>query len=61
MKLTTHNLRSCLTLAETIGSVKEAHMYDAHFISVEGVTTDGDQFTVTLNLKEEKEDAEELE
>ena len=56
MKLTANNLRLCMELAERIGTVTEAHMYDAHFISVEGAAGDGSKFTVTVNVKEENKD-----
>lgn len=57
MKLSVANLRLCLELAERIGKVTDAHFYNEDFISVEGCANDGQKFTVTLDMKEAKQDA----
>jgi hypothetical protein len=60
MKLHSGHLRSCLNLAEGIGSITEANLHDNDFIKVAGVTDDGREFYVSINIldkKEEKEDA----
>jgi hypothetical protein len=60
MKLHSGHLRSCLNLAEGVGSIQEVGMYENDFIKVAGVTDDGKEFYVSINIldnKEEKEDA----
>ena len=54
MKFTASTLRLCMDLAERIGTVVEAHMYGAEFITVDGQTHDGRVFTITMNVKEEE-------
>lgn len=59
MKLHSGHLRSSLNLAEGIGSITEAKLFDNDFIKVAGVTDDGREFYVSINIldkKEEKED-----
>lgn len=42
-------------LAVGVGQVTCAMMYDNGFMTVEGVTTDGKKFSVTLSIKGEDE------
>ena len=61
MKLTSGTLRLCMELAERIGTVIDAHMYGNSFISVDGESNDGKEFSIALRIKEEEKNAEELE
>lgn len=58
--------RHMLNVAENIGDINEIHQGDwlgkAERIDINGITQDGREFTMTLEIeKEEKKDAEELE
>ena len=44
-----------LEIGSTIGTVDNAHLYE-DFINIEGVSTEGKKFSITLHIKEEKED-----
>jgi hypothetical protein len=57
MKFTAGTLRLCIELAGRIGEVTDAHLYNSNFISIEGKTSDGNKFGITLGVKEEEEDA----
>lgn len=49
-----------IKVAEWCGTVKEANMFTNDFMKVQGVTDDGREFYVALNIldkKEEKKDA----
>lgn len=37
-----------------IGNVTTAHLYDNDFITIEGVTTEGKKFSITLHVMEEE-------
>lgn len=39
-----------------LGTINGAHLYDNDFITIEGVAHEGKKFSLTLNIKEEKED-----
>ena len=39
----------------TIGTVTAAHLYDSSFISIEGVSHEGNKFNLNLHIEEEKE------
>lgn len=43
-------------LADNIGTVTSAMMYDSRFMTIEGKLHDGTDFTLNLSLKEEKKD-----
>ena len=36
-----------------LGTLSEAHMYDSNFFTIEGVTHEGNKFTLTMNIKED--------
>ena len=38
-----------------LGNITDAHMYDGEFINIEGMTYEGKKFTISLHIKEEKE------
>ena len=44
-------------VAENVGTVKAANMYNDEFMTIEGVTQEGKKFSITLSIKEEKKDA----
>lgn len=44
-----------------IGAITTAHYYNKNFVAVEGITNDGQKFSITLTIEEEKKDAQELE
>jgi hypothetical protein len=50
-----------IRLAEQIGTVEDAHMYPNNYLSIAGETKDGKKFNLSLSLRGENEDAEELE
>ena len=54
MMFTASTLRLCMELAERVGKVTSAHMYNENFIAVEGTTNDGKAFSITMNAKEEQ-------
>ena len=56
MKCTASTLRLCMDLAERVGTVTDAHLYNAEFITVDGETHNGKKFSITLNMKEEEKD-----
>jgi hypothetical protein len=43
-----------MDLAERIGTISEAHLYSADFITIDGATHNGKKFSVTLSMKEEE-------
>ena len=45
-----------IRLAEKIGDVAVANMYDAEFLTVEGKTKDRKKFSLSLHIKEEEKD-----
>lgn len=55
-------LMNLLEFADRMGVVDQMLCYDSGFITVEGRTrSEGKKFTITLQFKEENENAEELE
>lgn len=46
-----------IKVAEWVGTVNRASMHSEDFMIVEGTTADGREFYVSLNIKEEKENA----
>ena len=44
-------------LGNKVGTVITAMMYDNGFMTVEGTTKDGKQFSITLRVKEEDKNA----
>ena len=46
-----------IRLAEQIGDVAVANMYDAELLAVEGKTKDRKKFSLSLHIKEEEKDA----
>ena len=42
-------------VAEEVGTVSSAMMYESGFITVDGKTKDGKKFAITLTIKEEEE------
>ncbi len=41
-------------VAEEVGTVNSAMMYESGFITVDGKTKDGKKFSLTLSIKEEE-------
>lgn len=41
-----------------LGNVTTAHLYENDFITVEGVTTEGKKFSITLHVMEEETENE---
>ena len=56
MKLTPFILRTSMELAEKMGAIKDAHMYNNNFISVDGTSGDGTKFSITVKVEEEEQD-----
>lgn len=54
MKCTAGTLRLCMELAERVGTVTDAHLYNAEFITIDGETSDGKHFSITVSMKEEE-------
>lgn len=54
MKFTASTLRLSMDLAERIGTVTEAHLYNSEFITVDGETNKGEKFILTLNMEKEE-------
>ena len=55
MKNAASILRLSMELAERMGNIHDAHMYDSNFISVDGETSEGKKFSITVRIEEEKE------
>ncbi len=49
--------KALIKIAELIGTVARANMHSGDFMMVEGVTRDGREFYVSLNVKEGEKDA----
>ena len=45
-----------MELGLTLGTVTSAHMYGDDYMVIDGVAHEGKKFSLTLNIKEEKED-----
>ena len=44
-------------IGKSLGTVTSAHLYDSNFISIEGVTREGKEISLSLHIKkEEKKD-----
>lgn len=56
MKLTAGILRKIMEIAEVLGCINDAHLYDNNFISVAGITRDGKKISVTVRIEEEEKD-----
>lgn len=56
MKLTAGILRKIMEIAEVLGCINDAHLYDNNFISVAGITKDGKKISVTVRIEEEEKD-----
>lgn len=41
-----------------LGTVTAAHMYDDDYMNIEGVSHEGKQFSLSLHIKEEKNDGD---
>lgn len=61
MKLTAGILRKIMEIAELLGCIYSAHLYDNNFISVDGRTRDRKKFSITMRIEEEEKDDQELE
>ena len=48
-------LKTLMTIAEQVGTIKRVNMYSDDFLSVEGITADGRDFYVTLNVHDKEE------
>ena len=46
-----------IEVGNAVGKVTSAMMYDSGFMTVDGVKPSGKKFAITLNVKEEEEDA----
>lgn len=47
-------LQMLIVVGNTLGTITAAHLYDNDFISIEGVTFEGKEFSVSMHIKEEK-------
>ncbi len=47
-------LHQLIDIGNQMGDVDSVHMYDTSFMSVEGKTTEGKKFTLTIQVKEEE-------
>ena len=47
--------KTLIDTAIKLGTITSAHMYDDNFISIDGVSHEGKKFSLTMNIKEEKE------
>lgn len=56
MKLTAYMLRASMELAEKLGAIQDAHLYERNYITVDGETIDGKKFTITVRMEEEYKD-----
>ena len=56
MTLTACTLRATMELAEKIGAIHDAHLYERNYISVDGKALDGTKFTITVRIEEEEKD-----
>ena len=56
MKLTACMLRASMELAEKMGAIQDAHLYERNYITVDGETIDGKKFTITVRMEEEYKD-----
>lgn len=45
-----------IRLAEQFGKVTEVHLYKSGYFNIEGETKAGKEFSLSLNVKEEKKD-----
>ena len=52
------NFRKLCHVAESIGTVTQAMMYESGFMNIEGKTEDGKHFHITMSIKEEETDGE---
>ena len=50
--------RKLCHVAESIGTVTQAMMYESGFITIEGKTNDGKNYSITMSFKEEEKDGE---
>ena len=50
-------LKDLLDFADKVGVVTKMLCYEDGFLTVEGKTRDGKKFDITLDIKEEKENA----
>ncbi len=48
-------LHQLIFIGEAVGTVDCVHYYSKDFITLEGTTEDGKKYSITLNIKEEKE------
>lgn len=46
--------QSLMEVGIKIGTVTDAHLYENNFINIEGVSHEGNKFSLTLNIKEVK-------
>jgi hypothetical protein len=53
----TNILHQLIDVGNCMGAVDSVHMYDTNFLSVDGKTSDGKQFSITINIKGEEKDA----
>lgn len=48
--------RKLCALADNIGTVTSAMMYESGFMNIEGKLDDGKKFTLSMNIEEEEKD-----
>mgnify|MGYP007115389157 CR=1 FL=1 len=51
------NFCRLIAAGNKLGTVTSAMMYDTGFMAIDGITTEGKKFTITLSVKEEEENA----
>ena len=56
MKLT-NILHRLVDIGNAMGAVDSVHMYDTSFLTIEGKTHGGKNFSITIRIKEEEENA----
>ena len=52
---TSETFKELYALAEEMGTVKSAHLYNYGYLTVHGEMENGEEFTLTLDIKEAKE------
>ena len=49
-------LQKLIEIGTTVGNITDVHLYNNDFINIEGMTADGKKFSLSLHIREEKND-----
>ena len=52
----TENFQKLIEIGTNLGCITNAHLYHNDFITIEGKTAEGKEFSLSLHIKEEKND-----